>query len=102
MALTRTAAVNVGENERRVSLIVGILLTLAGARRNWLGALTMGIGSALALRGLTGNCALYRQLGWSSARNRPGEPELETCIDRAVDDSFPASDPPAWPSGGHS
>ena len=49
--------------------------------------------NALLQRGLTGHCAAYQRLGFSTALRL--EPDFDT-VSRASDDSFPASDPPSW------
>ena len=52
---------NVPLGERVASLAVGTAALLAGARRGSLGGTALGVsGAALAMRGLTGRCAVYR------------------------------------------
>jgi uncharacterized membrane protein len=57
-------AVNVGPTERQVSLVGGGLLLVTGfMRRDLPGLLIAGLGGALAYRGVTGHCHIYRALG---------------------------------------
>jgi uncharacterized membrane protein len=55
--------VNVGSNERTVSVAAGSLLALLGlGRRSLPGLLIAGVGGALAYRGVTGHCPMYQAL----------------------------------------
>jgi uncharacterized membrane protein len=58
---------NVGPTERTFSTIAGgALLAMAAGKQNW-AAMPVGLlGGALLLRGLTGHCEMYKQLGLSS------------------------------------
>lgn len=59
---------NVGETERLISVLGGGVLALAGlSRRSLGGTLLAAAGGYLAYRGATGNCAVYRGLGLSTA-----------------------------------
>jgi len=50
-------AINVAEDERLLSLIVGPALILIGLRpRGWLGVLLALVGAELVYRGATGHC----------------------------------------------
>ena len=68
---------NVGEAERYTSMLGGLGLILAGLERRGLGGIILGaLGAAFIQRGVTGHCALYQQLGMSSAgSDRPGVPD---------------------------
>jgi uncharacterized membrane protein len=90
---------NVQPTERVVSMTAGALLALAGLHRSTSAAALTLLGCALALRGATGHCALYRILGVPRSDRRTSRAHLDSCVDTALDDSFPASDPPAFVGG---
>ena len=85
---------NLGEAERAISIGVGALLALGAVRRSAGAAALAMLGGLLALRGITGYCPVSQRL-----KHSPGKAHIDECIDTAVDDSFPASDPPAWVGG---
>lgn len=59
---------NVGDNERRLSLVGGALASILGLRRGGLmGVLMTGLGAALMYRGATGHCGMYARMGRSTA-----------------------------------
>jgi uncharacterized membrane protein len=88
-------ALNVAPWERWASLAGGAVLLAAAVRRPSPVAVALAAGGALLIeRGLTGQCALYRALGHSTLRSGP--PLRRDAVEIASDDSFPASDPPAW------
>jgi uncharacterized membrane protein len=63
--------VNVGGQERLVSLLGGGLLACYGLTRGTTsGLLLAGVGAALAYRGATGHCHMYQTLGISSAETK--------------------------------
>lgn len=62
---------NVGTLERVGSIIGGAVLTGLGLRRHSLfGMLVAGAGMALAARGVTGRCGLYKKMDVNTARHR--------------------------------
>ena len=88
---------NVGDAERTLSATLGAALLINGVVRPslWHTLLAFG-GAALLQRGLTGHCSLYRSLGIDTAGNGRVPRHRLDRVERASDDSFPASDPPSW------
>ena len=99
--------VNLSETERVVSILGGGVVLLAMARYGSLTSI-LGtlLGGALIYRGMTGHCQLVEALddycdedmgrmmegddaGWNPDRR-------SRTVELASDESFPASDPPAW------
>jgi hypothetical protein len=102
---------NIGGAERVASIAGGAALIAGGLRNSSpLRTLLAVGGAALLLRGFTGHCAAYRALGIDRSDGEPrpatpqptygygkrGEHSLKDEVDSTSDDSFPASDPPAW------
>ena len=64
----KRAGVNVGENERLVSVAAGAILAALGvARRSVPGVVIAGVGGAMLYRGVTGWCHLSAAMGVDSA-----------------------------------
>lgn len=61
---------NVGDDEKRLSLIGGGALGLIGLTRlnKASGWLMLGVGAALLFRGSTGHCGLYSSLGVDTSK----------------------------------
>jgi len=96
---------NVGRNERALSALIGAALIGSAVTRPSLWHIVLGFaGIALVQRGLTGRCALYQRLGIDTAagasdgpgRRARGSDDRGDAVERASEDSFPASDPPSW------
>lgn len=62
------APVNVGGNERMVSVAAGAIAALMGLKRASLpGLLVAGVGGAMVYRGVTGHCPMYQAMGLDTA-----------------------------------
>lgn len=85
--------------ERGISLAVGALLALAALHRSASAVALTVLGFSFALRGVTGYCPVYNRLGIVPADPCAEKAHLDECLDGTLDDSFPASDPPAWVGG---
>jgi len=92
---------NVSDWERVASGVGGAMLLAYGlARRPSVASIFMAVGGAMLLeRGATGHCSLYHALGLNSREavaREHGDDASRDEIERASEDSFPASDPPSW------
>jgi hypothetical protein len=112
---------NLSSRERAASALLGLTFSLLGMRRGppWLRAIGALAGVSLLARGVAGHCAVKAALGGHSSlteglsdqwrgmsRTRarvaidglPGSPvhaAKSRAVDESIEESFPASDPPA-------
>lgn len=95
---------NVSQAERTLALGGGLVLAVAALRRAPWAVTLAALGGALLYRGATGRWPLYEVLGISPAGSPWHQPvqlmPQEEQIDETIAESFPASDPPGWHTGG--
>jgi hypothetical protein len=90
-------AANVGTAERIGSSIAGAALIARAFARPSLARFVVAIGGWMLLqRGMTGHCSLYQALGIGDPSREPDRAPGRDRVTEASEDSFPASDPPAW------
>jgi uncharacterized membrane protein len=83
-AAPQAREINVGWNERRLSLLGGTGLLLLGLTRGTFGGLGLAaLGGMLAHRGVTGQCRVYSALKRNTALDDPG-PEPDEYFDRGI------------------
>src|SRR4051812_47481360 len=67
--------INVGADERKVSVIAGSAIALLGlSRRSLPGLALAALGGAMVYRGVTGHCDLYAALGIDTHDDAPPDP----------------------------
>jgi len=80
-----SSKVNVGMDERIVSVAAGTIAAWMGLSRGSLpGLLVAGVGGALVYRGVTGHCSAYQALGLDTAHAQDGEQAEQELNERGI------------------
>lgn len=108
-AAARPDTRNISDAERIASGLGGAALLAYGLTRPSFAGTLLAVGGALLLeRSVTGHCSLYQALGVDTRNEAPtrpretrgygkrGQHSARDKIERASEESFPASDPPSW------